>query len=274
VHEKATKVDPTSFEGLLQPSTLILMLLFNSSPNSLEVAAPGRVAAVDSRFSPWLTPLVYPIATWLVLPLYFGHIEVKGQEHLPTDGPVILAPTHRSRWDAIMVPYAAGRDVTGRDIRFMVSADEVKGFQGWFIRRLGGFPVNTKHPTIASLRHGVEVLQNREMLVIFPEGGIFRDEQVHALKPGLARLAIQAETSQPGLGVKIVPMSLHYSQPYPQWGCNVTIQIDKPIEVANYCQEPVKRSAQRLTVDLETALKRLVVHEQVVEVALTACSKS
>lgn len=215
------------------------------------------VAAVNSRFSPWLTPIVYPLAHRVVLPFYFGDITVTGQEHLPIDGPVILAPTHRSRWDAILVPFATGRNVTGRDLRFMVSADEVRGFQGWFIRRLGGFPVNTQRPTIASLRHGVEVLENKEMLVIFPEGGIFRDEDVHPLKPGLARLAIQAELSQPNLGVKIVPMHLHYSDSFPQWGTDVKIQIDRPIEVANYCQGNAKQDAKRLTVDLELKLKAL-----------------
>lgn len=215
------------------------------------------VAAVNSRFSPWLTPIVYPLAHRVVLPFYFGEITVTGQEHLPIDGPVILAPTHRSRWDAILVPFATGRNVTGRDLRFMVSADEVSGFQGWFIRRLGGFPVNTKRPTIASLRHGVEVLENKEMLVIFPEGGIFRDEAVHPLKPGLARLAIQAELSQADLNVKIVPINLHYSDSFPQWGTDVKIQIDRPIEVAEYCQGNAKQDAKRLTADLETKLKVL-----------------
>ena len=231
-------------------------MVFSLSRKPTE-AMTEPVAASNSRFSPWLTPIVYPLARRLVLPLYFGEITVTGQEHLPLDGPVILAPTHRARWDAILVPYATGRNVTGRDLRFMVSADEVSGLQGWFIRRLGGFPVNTKRPTIASLRHGVEVLQQGEMLVIFPEGGIFRDNQVHTLKPGLARLAIQAELSQPGLGIRVVPISMKYSQPYPSWGTNVNIQIDRPLQVASYCQGNAKQDAKKLTADLELKLKEL-----------------
>lgn len=226
---------------------------------------------MSSRFSPWLTPLVYPLARRVVLPLYFGQIEVAGTAHLPLEGPVILAPTHRARWDAIIVPYAAGRGVTGRDVRFMVSADEVHGLQGWFIRRLGGFPVNTKRPTIASLRHGVEVLENREMLVIFPEGGIFRDNQVHPLKPGLARLALQAESSQPGLNVKIVPIDIRYSHPYPQWGTDVAVNIGEPIAAANYQRGSAKEEARRLTADLEAALKQLS-GEPLPQPELTACS--
>lgn len=235
------------------------MGLFNFSPRpSLEAVAPKREAAVNSRISPWLTPIAYPLGNRAILPLYFGRIDVTGQENLPLDGPVILAPTHRSRWDALLVPHATGRGVTGRNIRFMVTSDEVKGVQGWFIRRLGGFPVNPRQPGISSLRFGVEVLQQGEMMVIFPEGGIFREKPVQTLKPGLARLALQAESSQPGLGIRVVPIYLEYSEPYPQWGSEVSIRIGKPIFVADYYRQgSTKESARQLTADLTLALKRL-----------------
>jgi hypothetical protein len=37
---------------------------------------------------------------------------------------VLLAPTHRARWDALLLPLAAGVRVTGRHCRFMVTLDE------------------------------------------------------------------------------------------------------------------------------------------------------
>lgn len=156
-----------------------------------------------------------------------------------------------------MVPYVAGRDITGHDLRFMVSLDEMQGFQGWFVRRFGGFPVDTKRPSIATLRHGVELLQAGENLVIFPEGNIFRDRRICPLKPGLARLAIQAAADKPELNLKIVPIAIYYDQPIPHWGCEVNIQIGSPITVRNYCTGPTKQAAQQLTADLEAALKRI-----------------
>ena len=210
-----------------------------------------------SQFSPWLTPLAYLLGCRIVIPLHFGRIEISGQENLPLTGPVILAPTHRSRWDSLIVPYATGRRVTGRDLRFMVTADEMRGLQGWLIRRLGGFPVNVRRPAISSLRHGVELLQQGEMMVIYPEGNIFRDGNLHPLKPGLARLALQAELSQPALGGKIVPINLSYSQPYPCWGCEVSVNIGAPLSVKNYVAGSVKDGARRLTADLKAALLQL-----------------
>lgn len=218
---------------------------------------PVQPSAIASRFSPWLINLAYPLICWGALPLYFREIEVLGQENIPTTGPVILAPTHRSRWDPLLIGSTAGRWVSGHDLRFMVSANEVSGIQGWFIRRLGGFPVDPKRPAIASLRHGVELLQSKEMLVIFPEGGIFRDGHVHPLKPGLARLALQAELMQPCLGVKILPITLHYGHPQVTWGCGVEIRIGKPLHVSDYTSGNVKESARQLTSVLESSLKGL-----------------
>lgn len=215
-----------------------------------------------SHFSPWLLSLAYPLGVRVVLPFYFSNIDVSGQEHLPRSGPVLLAPTHRSRWDSILVPFAAGYHVTGRHLRFMVTADEVVGLQGWFIRRMGGFPIDTIRPSISSLRHGVDLLHQGECLVIFPEGNIFREKHVQRLKPGLARLAIQAEaSSHHPVGIKIVPIALDYSRPFVPWRTRVKIRIGKPLQVSDYHLESPKQSAQWLTRDLQQAMEELVAQQ-------------
>lgn len=248
--------DQTQAQPMHSPSSVRVQPTSAIEPSASKLPSEASITTIESRISPWLTPIAYGLGCWFVLPSYF-QIEVTGQENLPKEGAVILAPTHRARWDSLLVPYATGRFVTGRDLRFMVTADEVKGIQGWFIRRLGGFPVNPRNPAIASLRYGVEVLQNREMLVIYPEGNIFRDSKLHPLKPGLARIALQAEASRPQLDMKIVPIHLRYEQPFPKRGCKVKIQIGKPIEVATYSQGSVKQKAQQLTQDLENVLRQL-----------------
>jgi len=232
------------------------MMTLNLNPSNFLMEKSAEVTPIASHIKPWLGKIAYPLGRFLVLPSYFSRgIEVIGQENLPTEGPVILAPTHRSRWDALILPYATGRYVTGRDLRFMVTSDEVKGLQGWLIRGLGGFPINPKSPAIASLRHGIELLLEQQMLVIFPEGNIFQDDQVHPLKQGLARLAIQAELSNPGMDVKIVPMSIHYQNQKPRWGSRVKVIIGKPLSVADYGNGSLKKAAPLLTNDLENALK-------------------
>jgi 1-acyl-sn-glycerol-3-phosphate acyltransferase len=210
-----------------------------------------------SRISPWLAPLAYALGSKAVLPLHFQRIDVTGLENIPRSGSLILAPTHRSRWDSLLVASVAQQ--AGRQYpRFMVTADECLGIQGWLIKRLGGFPVDSRRVAIATLRHGIELLHQQETLVIFPEGDIFRTHHINPLKPGLARLALQAEQSQPHLGSQIIPISLHYSQAVPRWGATVQIRIGHPIAVSDYCQgDTLKTEAKRLTADLHQALEAL-----------------
>lgn len=256
------------------------MTPFDSSDRQLTPPEQGSLSnsasaplscTLQSQVSPWLGSIAYFLARYFIMPGYFGSIEVIGQENVPRTGAVILAPTHRSRWDALLVPYTAGRLVSRRDPRYMVSANEMRGLQGWFIRRLGGFPVNTDHPGISSFRHAVDLLRQGEMVVIFPEGGIFQDDQVHPLKPGLARIALQVENLQPDVEVKIVPMSLHYSGIIPRWRSKVRVQIGQPITVAEYLEGSVKKNTLKLTQDLEASLTQLD-HQEIVTVNTVATS--
>ncbi|MBW4616192.1 MAG: 1-acyl-sn-glycerol-3-phosphate acyltransferase [Desmonostoc vinosum HA7617-LM4] len=239
---------------------------FHSSDNTSQhtpaiIPVNPQVASTTSRVSSWLSPIAYLLGRHCLLPLFFGRITITGQKNIPTTGPIIFAPTHRARWDALLIPYAVADCMSAKDLRFMVTQTECQGLQGWFVRRLGGFPVDTQRPSIGTLRHGVELLQEEKALVIFPEGGIYRDSKVHQLKSGIARLALSAESSQPGLGVKIIPIGINYSQPYPNWGTDVSVHIGKPIAVADYTSGSVKQNAKHLTDDLAKALQKLSYEE-------------
>lgn len=209
------------------------------------------------RISPWLISWLYPLASYIVLPLYFRRLTIVGQENIPQSGAVIVAPTHRSRWDAVIVPYAVGRLVSGRGVWFMVMASEMRGFQGWLIRRLGGFPVDVERPALESLSYSVELLCRGEMLAIFPEGGIFRDNRTHRLKRGVARIALEVEARKPGVGMKILPISIQYSQPYPTWRTDIVVNIGLPINVADYSNDSPKQASAKLTANLAAALNHL-----------------
>jgi len=119
----------------------------------------ARERSVCNGVSPWLAPLAMVLTQDLALPGFFGRVAVRGREQLPRSGAVLLAPTHRARWDALLLPHAAGRRVTGRDCRFMVTRDEMEGSQGWLLQRLGCFPVDQGRPTLASLRLAVNLLE-------------------------------------------------------------------------------------------------------------------
>jgi 1-acyl-sn-glycerol-3-phosphate acyltransferase len=224
--------------------------------SELSPAPAAKLTGKESRFSPWLTKIIYPVGR-VFLPTYFSAIEISGQEHVPPTGAVIIAPTHRSRWDSLLVPYVVGPYVTGRDVRFMVSQNEMRGVQGWFVRRLGGFPVDTNRPGLSTIRHSMELLHQGEMLTIYPEGNLFYDGGLHPLKPGLARIAMQTIASNPELALKIVPIVFKYSRPEPQFGDRVSIAIGKPLDVVDYREQTTKVGTQNITADLTLSMKQL-----------------
>ena len=166
----------------------------------------------------------------IALKNFFRRRIVIGRENLPSNGSVVLAPTHRSRWDALMLTMAAGRRITNRDCRYMVTRSEMKGLQGWFLNRLGCFPIDQGRPSLTTLRYAVDLLISRQQLVVFPEGKINRFSEPVKLKKGLIRLAQLA--SNKGLDIKIVPVGLAYSEVIPKFYGSASICFSNPIVIS------------------------------------------
>jgi len=65
------------------------------------MAVLPREQQLCNGISPWLSPLAMVLTQDLVLPGFFAGITVLDRHNLPGSGPVLLAPTHRARWDAL-----------------------------------------------------------------------------------------------------------------------------------------------------------------------------
>jgi 1-acyl-sn-glycerol-3-phosphate acyltransferase len=219
---------------------------------SSESAIAKRERSLCNGINPWLAPLAMVLTQDVALRGFFrGGVTVLGQEHLSLAGPLLLAPTHRSRWDALMLPRAAGRRVTGRDCRFMVSSDEMVGLQGWFLHRLGCFPVNPRKPAAASLRFAVDLLAAGQQLVVFPEGRIQQDDAPLRLMPGLARLAALAEGM--GVPVPVQPVGLAYSHARPRFGDRAALCFGPPLRLGG----GGRAAAAALNAELQAGLEQV-----------------
>jgi 1-acyl-sn-glycerol-3-phosphate acyltransferase len=180
---------------------------------------------------------------------YFRNIIILEQENLPIQGPCILAPKHFSRWDPPILS-----QLSAEPLRYMTNANQFSGIQGWFIQRLGAFPVDLSQPRISNLRQAIDLLHDRQKLVIFPEGGIVRDQPLRNLRPGLARLTLQAETTAPGkLAIPIIPIGLSYF-PTASPRATVIIHINTAIYSQQHQQGHAKQTANHLTKALQNSI--------------------
>ncbi len=231
------------------------------SPDDVDAGAPApetprrRAEAQVSvpRISPWLPILLRPIHT-VFMPCYF-RLTVKGREHVPREGPVILTPVHRSRWDPFMLAC-----LTRRLLRSMASHDEFVGLQGWFMTQLGTFPVNTKRVSPGTLKTCAKILETGHPLVIFPEGTIFYypPDNVHPLRPGTAWLALKVQREMPGTPIPIVPVRVRYSQLKPKFRSGAEVEARPPIFVSDYLDLPEKDAINALNEAIQSGMGDVV----------------
>ena len=157
---------------------------------------------------------------------------------IPINSSIILAPTHRSRWDGLVLTMAIGRRVTNKDCRFMVTKSEMRGIQGWFLKRLGCFSINQLSPSLSTLRYAIGLIEKGEKLVVFPEGKINKYGRKLVLKEGLYRLARLATKKTET--ITIIPIGIAYSEVSPKFRGKFCLSFGKPIAMKDYLNLTIK----------------------------------
>ena len=157
---------------------------------------------------------------------------------IPINSSIILAPTHRSRWDGLILTMAMGRRVTKKDCKFMVTKSEMRGIQGWFLKRLGCFSINQLSPSLSALRYAINLIEKEEQLVVFPEGKINRYGKKLVLKEGLYRLALLA--TKKTKSITILPIGIAYSEVSPKFRSEFCLSFGEPIVMNDYLNTTIE----------------------------------
>jgi 1-acyl-sn-glycerol-3-phosphate acyltransferase len=158
-----------------------------------------RAEGVDVHLPTPLERLSYGLVRGLFILLAKGYfrLEIRGAEHVPAHGPFVLAPVHRSNLDFIL----AATVRRGR-MRYMGKASIWKSRAlGTFVSMLGAFPVHRGTADRESLRTCMQVIENGEPLVMFPEGTRRSGPVVEDLFDGTAYVAART-------GVPLVPVGI------------------------------------------------------------------
>ena len=160
----------------------------------------------------------------------------EGVEHVPAEGPAILASNHLSYADWLFMPL-----VVPRKVSFVAKAEYFTspGVKGWlqktFFSGTGNIPIDRTSGDAASgaLLSAKRVLAEGELFGIYPEGTRSHDGRLYRGKTGIARLAL--ETGVPVIPVAVVGTDIvappgktfgRWTRPYVRFG--------KPMDFSRY----------------------------------------
>jgi 1-acyl-sn-glycerol-3-phosphate acyltransferase len=149
------------------------------------------IALMNFIFSFYLF-FVNSATTWRFICWFLSKVmyrlEIEGREHIPDEGPVVMACNHVSFVDWIMIMSASPRPV-----RFVIDHAYyyARGMKFW-LRQAHLIPIATKRENPQVLQEAFEEMERGltegHVLGIFPEGWITRDGKMRPLQPGINKI--------------------------------------------------------------------------------------
>lgn len=132
------------------------------------------------------------------------HIESTGTEHIPVEGPAVIATNHVGYLDFVFVGY--GARYSGRLVRFMAKKEVFDHkVAGPLMRGMKHIPVDRFGTASDAIDAAVSSLKAGEVVGMFPEGTISRSFVPRSGKTGAARMAMAA-------GAPLIPGAVWGSQ--------------------------------------------------------------
>ena len=150
----------------------------------------------------WLMPEYIVRLVMLLVTRVVYRLKVRGDVHLPTEGAAILVCNHVSFVDAVILGV-----VSPRPMVFLMDHRIFKmPALGWLFRALKAIPIAPQKEDPEAYERAFErarqVLQEGELLCLFPEGAITRDGKLQPFKAGIMKIL---ETDP----VPVIPAALH-----------------------------------------------------------------
>jgi 1-acyl-sn-glycerol-3-phosphate acyltransferase len=121
----------------------------------------------------------------------FNGWEVRGREHVPREGALIVAPNHISFWDPPLVGAAAKRE-----LHFLAKEELFRTpLLGPLIHAFNAIPIRRGTADLRGLSRAFDLLKRGDALLVFPEGSRMRDGQLHPARPGIGLLAVHGDAT-------------------------------------------------------------------------------
>jgi 1-acyl-sn-glycerol-3-phosphate acyltransferase len=211
----------------------------------------------------WLADPLRRVGQPLIRRLYDA--TVSGADNIPRHGPAIIAPNHVSFFDTPMVMLSAPRRVF-----FLGKAEYMDSWKTKYLfPAVGMVPIRRQQArsSMAALDTAAALLDDGELLGIYPEGTRSRDGCLHKGHTGVAHLALQT-------GAPIIPVGLvgtddvqPIGRSVPRRTGKVTIRFGEPIDPARYLGGAKRRRRQQMTDDVMASIATMTPQDRSSEFA-------
>jgi 1-acyl-sn-glycerol-3-phosphate acyltransferase len=213
----------------------------------------------------------------LLLGLFYRRLEVRGLEHLPRRGPVVVTANHHNALVDAMLPLAT----VPRPLTFLAKAPLFRHpLIAPFLTLVRAIPVHRPQDPGADMARNAEMfavavqrLAEGEAVLIFPEGASHAEPALMPLRTGAARLIVAA--GEAGLGaVPLIPVGLVFDEPGSFRTGSGLVAVGPPVEVGDLLPEAgglaaaaglaadagrAERAVREITARLAAALGALIV---------------
>lgn len=155
--------------------------------------------------------------------------QVFGSENVPSFGGILLMSNHASHLDPVFLGAAVNRN-----LNYMARATLFKpGIIKWFLLNMNAFPVHLGVPDRGAIRRALQLLDNGNILLIFPEGTRTIDGTLGKPQAGVGLIAYRAKAP-------VIPVFLNGTRKALPRGAKmvktakITIYFGVPIDMDHY----------------------------------------
>lgn len=167
----------------------------------------------------------------ILSPLFYllWRVRVEGREHVPRQGPAVLAANHQSFCDSLFLPLVVPRRVT-----YLAKAEYFDSRRtAWFFRAVGQIPIRRGGgpESERALATACEILDRGGLLAVYPEGTRGLDGRVHRGRTGVARLSRECHVPVVPVGIvgtgSVQPVDARLLRPFR----TVTVRFGPPVRM-------------------------------------------
>ncbi|MBN4070839.1 1-acyl-sn-glycerol-3-phosphate acyltransferase [Olleya sp. AH-315-F22] len=194
---------------------------------------------------------------------YFKEIRLIGAKHIPRDKPVLILPNHQNALiDALLIATKCGRFSY-----FLTRADLFqKPFVSKLLKTLQMLPVYRIRDGWSNLRNNnsifescSDLLNQNEVVVVFPEGRHNLNRTVRPIKKGFTRIVFDTLEKYPNIDIQLIPVGINFSnaERFPD---STSIYFGKPIEAKSFVLGNRNEDVLNLKKNIQLEISKLTTH--------------